>query len=152
METIWISPIYKSPMVDFGYDISDFKDVDPIFGTLEDFKSMTDTAHELGIKIVMDFVPNHSSDQHEWFLKSVKREEPYTDYYVWKNASGVDQNGVPIPPNNWVSPRVSTNGQSALMMHRLPHFRSVCLDFLPGSLTRKEANFITMLSRQSSLT
>ena len=60
VETIWISPVYKSPMVDFGYDISDFVDIDPIFGTLEDFKTLVDSAHEFGIKIVMDYVPNHS--------------------------------------------------------------------------------------------
>ena len=60
IETIWISPVYKSPMVDFGYDISDFVDIDPIFGTLEDFKTLVDSAHEFGIKIVMDYVPNHS--------------------------------------------------------------------------------------------
>ena len=54
------------------------------------------------IKIVMDFVPNHSSDQHQWFLKSVAKEEPYTDYYIWKDPSGFDGNGNPIPPNNWV--------------------------------------------------
>ena len=78
VETIWISPVYKSPMVDFGYDISDFVDIDPIFGTLEDFKTLVDSAHEFGIKIVMDYVPNHSSDQHEWFSKSVAKEEPYT--------------------------------------------------------------------------
>ena len=60
VETIWISPVYKSPMVDFGYDISDFVDIDPIFGTLEDFKTLVDSAHEFNIKIVMDYVPNHS--------------------------------------------------------------------------------------------
>ena len=65
-------------MVDFGYDISDFVDIDPIFGNLEDFKTLVDNAHEFGIKIVMDYVPNHSSDQHEWFSKSVAKEEPYT--------------------------------------------------------------------------
>ena len=99
----WISPIYKSPMKDFGYDISDFKDIDPIFGTIDDFKSLVDTAHYKGLKIIMDFVPNHSSDEHEWFQKSLKREEPYTDYYVWVDPKGFDENGDPIPPSNWVS-------------------------------------------------
>jgi glycosidase len=102
IETIWLSPVYKSPMKDFGYDISDFKAIDPIFGTLDDFKSLLESAHERNLKIVMDFVPNHSSDEHEWFIKSVAREEPYSDYYVWVDPKGVDQDGNPIPPNNWV--------------------------------------------------
>jgi glycosidase len=100
---VWISPIYKSPMKDFGYDISDFKDIDPIFGTIDDFKSLISTAHGMGLKIIMDFVPNHSSDEHDWFQKSVRREEPYTDYYVWVDPKGFDDNGDPIPPSNWVS-------------------------------------------------
>ena len=75
-------------MKDFGYDISDFVEIDPIFGNLDDFKSLVNTAHRRGIKIIMDFVPNHSSDEHEWFQKSLKREEPYTDYYVWANPKG----------------------------------------------------------------
>ena len=102
VETVWLSPIFKSPMKDFGYDISDFKDIDPIFGTIEEFKSLLEGAHELGLKLILDFVPNHSSDEHEWFKKSVTREEPYTDYYVWADPKGTDENGAPIPPNNWV--------------------------------------------------
>lgn len=102
-ETIWLSPIYQSPMADFGYDISNFTDVDPIFGSLKDFQQLSLAAHERGLKIVMDFVPNHSSNEHEWFKKSVARVEPYTDYYVWKDPIGVDDQGDPIPPNNWLS-------------------------------------------------
>lgn len=105
VETIWLSPIFKSPMKDFGYDISDFKDVDPTFGTMNDFKSMIATAHDLGLKIVLDFVPNHSSDEHEWFIKSAAKEDPFTDYYTWLDPKGLDENGKPIPPNNWVSPK-----------------------------------------------
>lgn len=103
IETIWLSPIYKSPMKDFGYDISDFRDIDPIFGTMADFNSLLESAHSKGLKLVMDFVPNHSSDEHEWFLRSLQREDPYTDYYVWQDPAGFDGNGNPIPPNNWVS-------------------------------------------------
>ncbi len=102
VETIWLSPIYKSPMKDFGYDISDFRDIDPIFGTLDDFKSLLASAKDRNIKVILDFVPNHSSDEHEWFLKSVAREDPYTDYYVWADPKGIDDDGNPIPPNNWV--------------------------------------------------
>eukprot|EP00095_Tigriopus_kingsejongensis_P002649 maker-scaffold441_size170131-snap-gene-0.35 protein:Tk02649 transcript:maker-scaffold441_size170131-snap-gene-0.35-mRNA-1 annotation:"hypothetical protein LOTGIDRAFT_141370" len=103
VETLWLSPIYKSPMKDFGYDISDFRAIDPVFGTMADFDSLLAKTHEKGMKLVMDFVPNHSSDEHEWFIKSVQREDPYTDYYVWADAKGFDDNGEPIPPNNWVS-------------------------------------------------
>jgi glycosidase len=103
VETIWLSPIFKSPMKDFGYDISDFKDIDPTFGTLEDFKSMITTAHDYGLKIVLDFVPNHSSDEHEWFKKSIAREDPYTNYYIWLDPKGLDEDNNPIPPNNWIS-------------------------------------------------
>ena len=101
VETIWLSPIFKSPMKDFGYDISDFNDIDPIFGTLEDFISLLDQVHLRGMKLVLDFVPNHSSDEHEWFLKSVAREEPYTDYYVCADPKAFNEDG-PVPPNNWV--------------------------------------------------
>lgn len=103
VDAIWLSPIYKSPMKDFGYDISDFRDVDPIFGTLDDFKSLLSSAHQRNIKVIMDFVPNHSSDEHEWFLQSLAKQEPYTDYYVWADPKGFDENGDPIPPCNWVS-------------------------------------------------
>ena len=103
VETIWLSPIFTSPMKDFGYDISDFIDIDPIFGTLEDFISLLDQAHLRNMKIILDFVPNHSSDEHEWFLKSVAREEPYTDYYVWADPKAFNEDGQPLPPNNWAS-------------------------------------------------
>lgn len=94
----WLSPIYPSPQVDAGYDISDFKGIDPDYGTLEDFDALIAKAKKLGLKVVMDFVPNHSSDQHDWFKKSENREPGYEDYYVWKDAA--DDGG---PPNNWVS-------------------------------------------------
>ncbi|XP_031625092.1 maltase 1-like [Contarinia nasturtii] len=95
----WISPIFKSPMVDFGYDIEDFYDVDPMFGTMADLEELFREAEKRNIKIILDFVPNHSSDKCEWFKKSVKREGKYTDYYVW--AAGKNNNTE--PPNNWVS-------------------------------------------------
>jgi len=96
----WLSPIYKSPMADFGYDISDYQDVDPIFGTMQDFEQLSAESRARGIKIIMDFVPNHSSNEHEWFLKSEKREAPYTDYYIWKDRNESNPGGV---PNNWLS-------------------------------------------------
>ncbi|XP_063047860.1 amino acid transporter heavy chain SLC3A1 [Engraulis encrasicolus] len=97
IKAIWISPFYKSPMRDFGYDVEDFRDVDPIFGTMEDFDQLLIAMHDKGLKLIMDFIPNHSSDKHIWFQKSCRREGNYTDYYVWANCTE-DK-----PPNNWVS-------------------------------------------------
>lgn len=103
----WLSPIMKSPMVDFGYDISDFKDIDPIFGTMKDFEDLLKKAKQLGIKLIMDFVPNHSSDEHEWFILSENRTEGYEEYYVWKDGKDCkeepwEEGEVPCkPPNNW---------------------------------------------------
>lgn len=91
VDAIWLSPIYKSPQVDQGYDVSDFKAIDEQYGTMDDFKELLQEAHSLGIKVIMDFIPNHSSDQHEWFVKSENRAEGYEDYYVWRDET-----------NNWV--------------------------------------------------
>ncbi|XP_063989186.1 alpha-glucosidase-like [Diachasmimorpha longicaudata] len=98
---LWISPIYTSPMVDFGYDIANFTEIDPIFGNLADFKKLAAKAKSLGLKLLLDFVPNHTSDKHIWFLKSIQRIKPYDQYYVWKDAKIV--NGTRKPPNNWLS-------------------------------------------------
>ena len=101
VDAFWLSPIYPSPMVDFGYDVSDFRGIDPVYGTMEDFENLLQEAHKLNLKVIMDFVPNHSSDKHEWFEKSVKKIEPYTDYFIWHEGKIVD--GERQPPNNWVS-------------------------------------------------
>ncbi|XP_075235517.1 maltase A3-like [Lycorma delicatula] len=103
IKIIWLSPIYKSPQVDNGYDISNFTDIDPLFGTLDDFKSLVKDLKDRGMHILLDFVPNHTSDEHEWFQKSVKKIEPYTDYYIWKNPKEIFPNGTKIPPCNWLS-------------------------------------------------
>lgn len=101
VSAVWIGPFYTSPMIDFGYDITNFTGVDPIFGTLDDFKKLTAKAKSLGLKVMLDFVPNHSSNQHHWFQKSIKRIEPYDDYYFWADAKII--NGTRYPPNNWLS-------------------------------------------------
>ncbi|XP_063989197.1 alpha-glucosidase-like [Diachasmimorpha longicaudata] len=101
VSAFWISPFFKSPMSDFGYDISNFTDIDPIFGTLDDFSKLITKAKSLNLKVILDFVPNHSSDQHPWFQKSIKRIVPYDNYYVWRNATYV--NSTRRPPNNWLS-------------------------------------------------
>jgi alpha-glucosidase len=82
---IWLSPFYPSPMADFGYDIADYCDVDPIFGTLEDFKQLLEAAGERDIKVMIDLVPNHTSTEHEWFKASKKSEEDKkADWYIWR--------------------------------------------------------------------
>ena len=95
---IWFSPIYPSPGADCGYDISDYMDIDPQFGGMEAFKQVLEGAHARGMKIVMDLVVNHTSDEHEWFQKSRQRIEPYTDYYFWRPAKPDGS-----LPNNWDS-------------------------------------------------
>ncbi|XP_053689533.1 maltase 2-like [Sabethes cyaneus] len=102
VKAFWLSPIYKSPMADFGYDISDFRDIQPEYGTLEDFKVLKAEASKLGLKLVMDFVPNHSSDEHEWFVKSENREAGYEDYYVWHDGKPGNNPNRNDPPNNWL--------------------------------------------------
>ncbi|WP_027330099.1 alpha-glucosidase family protein [Marinimicrobium agarilyticum] len=99
VDAIWISPFFKSPMKDFGYDISDYRDIDPIFGTLEDFDRLIEQAHAKGIKIIIDQVLSHTSDQHAWFEESRQsRDNAKADWYVWADPR---EDGT--PPNNWLS-------------------------------------------------
>ncbi|XP_017106283.2 maltase A3 [Drosophila bipectinata] len=98
----WLSPIYTSPMADFGYDISDFFDIQEEYGTLADFDELILEATKRNIKIVMDFVPNHSSDENVWFQKSVKREKGYEDYYMWHDGYINATTGEREPPSNWL--------------------------------------------------
>ncbi len=94
---LWLSPVYRSPNADFGYDISDYRAINPEYGTLDDLRVLFDAARARDIRIVMDLVVNHTSDQHEWFQKSRCRIAPYTDYYIWAPGRGGG------PPNNWTS-------------------------------------------------
>jgi len=99
VDAIWISPIYPSPMADFGYDVADYCGVDPRFGTLADFDALLAAAHAKGLRVLLDFVPNHSSDQHPWFVESrSSRTNPRRDWYIWRDAAA--DGG---PPNNWIS-------------------------------------------------
>ena len=99
VDGIWISPFFTSPMQDFGYDVSNYRDVDPMFGTLEDFKTLVAKAHQLGLKVLIDQVMSHTSDQHPWFIESrVSRDNPKADWYVW-----ADPKPDGCPPNNWLS-------------------------------------------------
>ena len=99
VDAIWISPFFTSPMKDFGYDVSDYCDVDPMFGSLADFDVLVQTAHRLGIRVMIDLVLSHTSDQHPWFMESrADRSNPKADWYVWS-----DPRPDGTPPNNWLS-------------------------------------------------
>ncbi|MEN9970195.1 MAG: hypothetical protein RLZZ229_403 [Actinomycetota bacterium] len=102
IDAIWLSPFMRSPQKDAGYDVSDYQDVDPLFGTLADFDAMVDRAHELGLRILVDLVPNHTSDQHKWFKAALIEIEGSAerDFYHFKDGRG--ENGE-LPPNNWLS-------------------------------------------------
>ena len=102
VDAIWFSPIYPSPNADYGYDISNYRDIHPDYGTLDQFKKVLDRAHELGMYVLMDLVINHTSDEHPWFLESKKsRDNPYSDYYIWRDPLTIK--GKRLPPNNWFS-------------------------------------------------
>src|SRR4029079_7576798 len=99
VEAIWLSPIFTSPMADFAYDVADYCDVDPVFGTLADLDRLVAECHGRDIKVVLDWVPNHTSDQHPWFRESrSSRDNPKRDWYVWRDSA--PDGG---PPNNWRS-------------------------------------------------
>jgi alpha-glucosidase len=103
-DAVWLSPFYRSPMADFGYDVSDHCDVDPVFGTLADLDDLVVRAHELGLRVIVDYVPNHTSVEHPWFRDArASRASPYRDWYVWRDGRPDGR-----PPNNWRSafPRV----------------------------------------------
>src|SRR5437868_10977643 len=99
INAIWLSPIFPSPMADFGYDISDYTGIDPLFGTMADFDTLVNATHESGLKLILDLVPNHTSDQHPWFIESrASRDNPKRDWYIWRD--GRPDGGL---PNNWLS-------------------------------------------------
>ena len=99
-DAIWFSPLYVSPQADYGYDIADYYDINPEYGTLDEFKEVLAGAHERGIKVIMDLVINHTSDQCEWFKKSAAGDPQYKDYYIWRKGKGKDGKKF---PNNWMS-------------------------------------------------
>lgn len=99
VDAVWITPCFPSPQVDFGYDVSDYRDIDPQYGTLKDMDRLIAEGQKRGIKVILDLVVNHSSDQHEWFQEAKKsRDNPYRQYYVWRDGKGPGQ-----PPSNWTS-------------------------------------------------
>jgi alpha-glucosidase len=99
VDAIWISPIYPSPMADFGYDVSDYTGIHPLFGTLADMDDLIAAAHKRAIRVILDFVPNHTSDRHPWFVESrSSRDNPKREWYIWRDPA--PDGG---PPNNWIS-------------------------------------------------
>src|SRR5690606_15596420 len=99
VDAVWLSPVYASPMADFGYDISDHCAIDPVFGTMADFDALIAATHARGLKLILDFVPNHTSDRHPWFAESrASRDNPKRDWYIWRDPA--PDGG---PPNNWLS-------------------------------------------------
>ena len=99
VDAIWITPCYPSPQVDFGYDVSDYENIDPMYGTLADFDRMAAEGKKQNIRIIMDYVINHTSDKHKWFIASKSsKKSPYRNWYVWRDGKGPNQ-----PPNNWIS-------------------------------------------------
>jgi len=99
IDAIWLSPVFPSPMADFGYDISDYTGIDPSFGTTGDFNALVSAAHEGGLKLILGLVPNHTSDQHPWVVESrASRNNPKRDWYIWRDSR--PDGG---PPNNWLS-------------------------------------------------
>jgi alpha-glucosidase len=104
VDAIWLTPCYPSPQVDFGYDISDYENIDPQYGTLADFDRLVHEAAKRHIRILMDMVMNHTSDQHKWFIESrSSRDNPYRDWYMWHDGKGETATSPGEPPNNWQS-------------------------------------------------
>ena len=102
VDAVWLSPFYKSPQRDAGYDVSDYCSVDPLFGDMADFDALLAKAHELGLRVLIDLVPNHTSDQHDWFKAALTSEpgSPEREFYHFATGKGADGE---LPPNNWVS-------------------------------------------------
>lgn len=104
VDALWLSPIYPSPGLDVGYDVSDHTTVDPVFGGDAAFDTFIDEAHKRGLRVILDLVMNHTSDQHAWFQASrSSRDNDFSDWYLWKDPLGFEDDGTPIPPNNWLS-------------------------------------------------
>ncbi|KPI36574.1 Alpha-glucosidase [Cyphellophora attinorum] len=102
VDVVWSSPIFKSPQADMGYDIADYKDIDPAYGTLEDVDELISEAKKRNMKVMMDLVVNHTSNMHAWFLESCSsKDNPKRDWYIWKPPKSISPDGTPEPPNNW---------------------------------------------------
>ncbi|KAI8428269.1 hypothetical protein MSG28_002486 [Choristoneura fumiferana] len=101
VDAVFLSSIFKSPLRDFGYDVSDYYSIHPDYGTMDEFENLLRKARELNIKVLLDFIPNHTSNESEWFVKSANKDEYYSDWYIWETGH-MDNHGLRSPPNNWV--------------------------------------------------
>uniref|UniRef100_A0A8D8UYG0 alpha-glucosidase n=1 Tax=Cacopsylla melanoneura TaxID=428564 RepID=A0A8D8UYG0_9HEMI len=135
VETLWLTPFYTGPNGDIGYDISNHTEVGKDFGTMADFEELVKVVHSKGMKILVEFVPNHSSDKHSWFVKSANKVDPYTNYYVWKEGKR-DAAGSFIPPNNWLSKR--SGSMWKFHDHRQQYYLHQFLNELPDLNYRSE--------------
>ncbi|CAO1421776.1 unnamed protein product [Diamesa tonsa] len=147
MDGVWLSPIYKSPMADFGYDISDFRDIQDEYGTMDDFDNLLAECNRLGLKLVLDYVPNHSSDEHEWFQKSERKESGYEDYYIWRDPKLDENTNVLVPPNNWLSGfRFSSWRWSEIrqqMYYHFFHYKQADLNYRNPKVVQEMKDVIT---------
>lgn len=112
VDAVWIAPFFRWDRNGFGYDITDYYRIDPMFGTLDDFRELCAAYHDRGVKVFIDQVYNHCSANHPWFRQSIKKSGPYADYFVWHDAVGFDGEGKPVAPNNWPS-KWDVAGESA---------------------------------------
>jgi alpha-glucosidase len=115
VDAIWLSPIYPFPMADFGYDVSDYTDIHPLFGTLSDFDRLLSQAHRLDLKVILDFVPNHTSDEPPWFVESrSSRESPQRDWYFWRDRKPREFSATPVRQTSLAALRQHRSGGSRL--------------------------------------
>ncbi|KAG5671321.1 hypothetical protein PVAND_001525 [Polypedilum vanderplanki] len=147
MDGVWLSPIYKSPQADFGYDISDYRDINEDYGTLEDFQEVLDKCNEIGLKLILDFVPNHSSDEHDWFQKSEARVPGYEDFYIWRDGKIDPYTNLLVPPTNWISFfRYSawrwSNIRQQFYLHQF-HYKQPDLNYRDAKLVQEMKNILT---------
>lgn len=104
VDALWLSPIFPSPMHDFGYDVADYTDIHPMFGSMADFDFLLAESHRRGLKLILDLVPNHTSDEHAWFVESrSSRDNPKRNWYIWRDPAPGSTPDNPLPPNNWLS-------------------------------------------------
>ena len=164
VDAIWITPCFPSPQVDFGYDVSDYENIDPAYGTLADFDRLVKVGRERKIKVILDFVVNHTSDQHPWFLDSKSsRNAFHRDWYIWRDGRGPasppttgfrsleDQRGSSIrPPANTIT--TSSIRSSLILTGETPRLRKRCSTSLAGGTSAVSRAFASMLSILSSRT
>lgn len=147
MDGVWLSPIMASPQADFGYDISDYRDIHWEYGTLQDFQELLDECKRHDLKLILDFVPNHSSDEHEWFKKSENRVPGYENYYVWRDGKIDPHTNLLVPPTNWNSFfRFSawrwSNVRKQFYLHQF-HYKQPDLNYRDPKLVQEMKDILT---------